>query len=57
VYAGIGIFGYAIFPEPWQSVVAAVLLVLLISQTAAIIGRRREAAAEARDLRPRQKEA
>jgi membrane protein DedA with SNARE-associated domain len=57
VYAGIGIFGYAIFPEPWQSVVAAVLLVLLISQTAAIISRRREAAAEKADVTPRQKEA
>ncbi|GAA4704218.1 DedA family protein [Phytohabitans rumicis] len=43
VYAGIGIFGYAIFPEPWQSVLAAVLLVLVISQVAAVVSRRREA--------------
>jgi membrane protein DedA with SNARE-associated domain len=57
VYAGIGIFGYAIFPEPWQSVVAAVLLVLLISQIAAIVSRRREAAAGNREVRPRQTEA
>ncbi|BCB82679.1 VTT domain-containing protein [Phytohabitans flavus] len=57
VYAGIGIFGYAIFPEPWQSVVAAILLVLLISQIASMISRRREATAEAADVRPRQKEA
>jgi membrane protein DedA with SNARE-associated domain len=42
VYAGIGIFGYAIFPEPWQSVLAAVLLVLVISQTASTLSRRRE---------------
>lgn len=41
VYASIGIFGYAIFPEPWQSVLAAVLLVLLISQTSTMISRRR----------------
>ncbi|MEJ3750032.1 VTT domain-containing protein [Actinomycetes bacterium KLBMP 9797] len=43
VYAAIGIFGYAIFPEPWQSVLAAVLLVLLISQTMAMVSRRRAA--------------
>lgn len=41
LYAGIGIFGYAIFPEPWQSVLAAVLLVLLISQTMTTLSRRR----------------
>lgn len=43
LYAAIGIFGYAIFPEPWQSVLAAVLLVLLISQTMSTLSRRRGA--------------
>ena len=43
LYAAIGIFGYAIFPEPWQSVLAAVLLVALISQTMSTLSRRRGA--------------
>jgi membrane protein DedA with SNARE-associated domain len=31
VYASIGLAGRAIFPEPWQAIVAVVCLVLLIS--------------------------
>jgi membrane protein DedA with SNARE-associated domain len=46
VYAGIGVAGGSIFPEPWQSVVAAVILVVLISQIASWVGKRREARAE-----------
>ncbi|WP_341720821.1 VTT domain-containing protein [Micromonospora sp. FIMYZ51] len=41
VYAAIGVLGRAVFPEPWQSVVAAVLLVVLISQGLNWLGRRR----------------
>lgn len=31
VYAAIGLAGRSIFPEPWQGVVAAIVLVLLVS--------------------------
>ena len=31
MYAGIGLFGGAIFPEPWQGIVAAIALVLVLS--------------------------
>ena len=33
VYAGIGVAGGSIFPEPWQGVVAAVLLILIVNQS------------------------
>jgi membrane protein DedA with SNARE-associated domain len=46
VYAGIGVAGGSIFPKPWQSVVAAVVLVVLISQIASWVSKRREARAE-----------
>jgi membrane protein DedA with SNARE-associated domain len=48
VYAGIGVAGGSIFPEPWQSVIAAVILVVLISQIVSWVGKRREARAERR---------
>ncbi|MEV6693560.1 VTT domain-containing protein [Micromonospora sp. NPDC051196] len=41
LYAVIGVLGRAIFPEPWQSVVAAILLVILVSQGLGWWGRRR----------------
>lgn len=41
LYAAIGVLGRAIFPEPWQSVVAAILLVLLVTQVLSWLGRRR----------------
>ncbi|WP_250033271.1 DedA family protein [Paractinoplanes maris] len=48
VYAGIGVAGGSIFPEPWEGVIAAVLLILIINQTISWISKRREArAAEA----------
>jgi membrane protein DedA with SNARE-associated domain len=43
VYAGIGVAGGSIFPEPWQGVVAAVILVVLITQILSWWNRRREA--------------
>jgi membrane protein DedA with SNARE-associated domain len=43
VYAAIGVAGGSIFPQPWQGVVAAVLLVVLITQLLAWWNRRREA--------------
>ncbi|MGW0507371.1 DedA family protein [Micromonospora sp. NPDC003241] len=41
VYAMIGVLGRAIFPEPWQSVLAAIVLVLLVTQVLSRLGRRR----------------
>ncbi|GAA0798797.1 DedA family protein [Spirilliplanes yamanashiensis] len=43
VYAAIGVFGGSVFPEPWQSVVAAVVLVVLITQIVSFVQRRRAA--------------
>jgi membrane protein DedA with SNARE-associated domain len=46
VYAGIGVAGGSIFPEPWQGVVAAVILILVVNQTVSWIQKRRAAKAE-----------
>ncbi|WP_233624253.1 DedA family protein [Actinoplanes sp. ATCC 53533] len=43
VYAGIGVAGGSIFPEPWQGVVAAIILVLVIGQVVNLISKRRAA--------------
>jgi membrane protein DedA with SNARE-associated domain len=43
VYAGIGVLGGSVLPEPWQGVVAAILLVLVISQGVSWWSRRRTA--------------
>lgn len=43
VYAAIGVVGGAVFAEPWQSVLAAVVLVLVVSQGVTWWNRRREA--------------
>ncbi|MCM4078544.1 DedA family protein [Paractinoplanes hotanensis] len=47
VYAGIGVAGGSIFPEPWEGVVAAVVLILIINQTVSWISKRRDARAAA----------
>ena len=47
VYAGIGVAGGSIFPEPWQSVLAAVVLILIINQTISWVMKRRAARADA----------
>lgn len=39
VYAGIGVAGGSIFPEPWQGVIAAIILVLLVTQTISLVNR------------------
>ena len=49
VYAGIGVAGGSIFPEPWEGVVAAVLLILIVNQTVSWITKRREARASAQE--------
>ena len=41
VYAAVGVAGGSIFPEPWQGVVAAVLLILIVTQTISLIQKRR----------------
>jgi membrane protein DedA with SNARE-associated domain len=43
VYAAIGVAGGSIFPEPWQGVIAAVVLILLINWTISWFSKRREA--------------
>jgi membrane protein DedA with SNARE-associated domain len=43
VYATIGLLSGSLFAEPWEGIVAAVLLILLFTQLAGWIRRRREA--------------
>jgi len=50
VYAGIGVAGGSIFPEPWQGVVAALILVLVISQAVTWYNRRRAAKVSTSDI-------
>ncbi|HEY0001293.1 MAG TPA: VTT domain-containing protein [Actinoplanes sp.] len=45
VYAAIGVAGGSIFPEPWEGVVAAVILILIVNQTLSWWNKRREARA------------
>ena len=47
VYAAIGVAGGSIFPNPWEGVIAAVVLVLIITWVAGLISRRRAARAAA----------
>lgn len=47
VYAGVGVAGGSIFPEPWQSVLAAVILILIVNQAVSWFQRHRAARAEA----------
>lgn len=42
-YAAIGLLGRSVFPQPWQGVIAAIVIVLAVSQVASWIHRRREA--------------
>ena len=46
VYAGIGVAGGSIFPQPWEGVVAAVILILVINQSISWFTKRRAARAE-----------
>ena len=47
VYAGIGVAGGSIFREPWEGVLAAIILVLLVSQGVGWWNKRRTARLEA----------
>jgi membrane protein DedA with SNARE-associated domain len=39
VYMAIGLLGYALFDEPWQGVVAAIVLVLLVTVISSLVQR------------------
>ena len=41
VYMAIGLLGYVLFDEPWQGVVAAIVLVLLTTLVSSLVRRRR----------------
>jgi membrane protein DedA with SNARE-associated domain len=47
VYAGIGVAGGSIFSQPWEGVVAAIILVLLVTQGVSWWNKRRTAKLEA----------
>ena len=47
VYAGIGVAGGSIFPQPWQGVVAAIVIVLAAGQLASWLERRRRSKVDA----------
>jgi membrane protein DedA with SNARE-associated domain len=47
VYAGVGVAGGSIFPQPWQGVVAAVILILIVNQSISWWQKRRAARAAA----------
>ncbi|WP_442791974.1 DedA family protein [Micromonospora sp. NBC_01796] len=40
VYAAFGVLGGSIFPEPWQGVLVAVVIVLVVTQVVALVRRR-----------------
>jgi membrane protein DedA with SNARE-associated domain len=42
-YAAVGVLGGTVFPEPWQGVLAVILLVLLVTQAASMFQRRQDA--------------
>ncbi len=47
VYAAIGTLGGSIFPEPWQGVLAAVVIVLVVTQGLDLVSKRKAAAKKA----------
>jgi membrane protein DedA with SNARE-associated domain len=51
MYAAVGLFGGAVFPEPWQGVVAAIVIVLAVSWLIGRVQKRREEAAAAEAMR------
>ncbi|TWD83662.1 membrane protein DedA with SNARE-associated domain [Kribbella amoyensis] len=42
VYMAIGLLGYALFDDPWQGVVAAIVLVLLVTLISSLVQRARK---------------
>jgi membrane protein DedA with SNARE-associated domain len=43
-YAAIGLLGGSVFPQPWQGVVAVIVIVLIATQVASMIQKRRDQA-------------
>jgi membrane protein DedA with SNARE-associated domain len=41
-YAAVGVLGGSVFPEPWQGIVAVILLVLVVTQVASMVQKRRD---------------
>lgn len=39
-YAAIGVLGGSVFPEPWQGIVAVILLTLVVTQVASMVQKR-----------------
>jgi membrane protein DedA with SNARE-associated domain len=52
MYAAVGLIGGAIFPEPWQGIVAAIILVLATSWISGRIVKRREENKEGESAHP-----
>ncbi|MEV8371981.1 VTT domain-containing protein [Kribbella sp. NPDC056861] len=52
VYMAIGLLGYALFPEPWQGVVAAIALVLLTTVVSSLVQRWRKKKSAAETTEP-----
>lgn len=48
VYSSIGVAGGSIFPEPWQGVIAAVVLILVVNQSISLWNKWRASRAERR---------
>jgi membrane protein DedA with SNARE-associated domain len=46
-YAAIGVLGGSVFPEPWQGVVAVIVLALLVTQIASMAQRKTESGQDA----------
>ncbi|GAA1613187.1 VTT domain-containing protein [Kribbella sancticallisti] len=49
-YMAIGLLGYALFDEPWQGVLAAIVLVLLTTVISSLVQRHRRKTAEVKPL-------
>jgi membrane protein DedA with SNARE-associated domain len=52
VYMAIGLVGYVLFDEPWQGVVAAIVLVLLVTVISSLVQRARRKAAGSKQSTP-----
>jgi membrane protein DedA with SNARE-associated domain len=52
VYMAIGLLGYLLFDEPWQGVVAAIVLVLLVTVISSLVQRARRRTAESKQSTP-----